>query len=1453
MDDEGFEFVVSSSSCHSFSDDSVGSDDVISLEDDDGDGEGLNRIEKKEDRANVDGRASLPSPIGMVRYEQLGAPVLIHRNICAYGSSVHACGLCIPGDVVNSGGVVGAGKDAQAALCEAGQGVGRRIGLRKEKFRGVESSCGVENEDTIKSAESPSKFMAPSAKGEIPTVALRPQDETPTRLLPFLTDGVFGDAVLGRSEVRKTTQVSQDKVSCSSNLTNFIPAVTQQSQDDCAGDVSRVQTVSKEAVLSTNSSKAEKLDKSDELYAVTQTQEEIHVDADGAALTDSSGDIRAIVQTQEETRSDLATPSRMDTDVVSNAQLEISDDSVHAVTQTQEGFLSDYPVSSSKDSYRTSFARPEGPINDVQSITQTQEEIPDLLALTGNGRPSLQKESSLRPPSPAGSDCRDLRSDDSNDEDSEETTDSTDNSSEDQSEVFSRPYSMIFGNRSGNCKQKLTPKRRKNRRLLDVAQGAVPWQGRGSGAVPWHTSPAALSSTSATTVLSSDPRVPPQLRRELRGASHRAWHWAVQEEMAKEQAKNPKKSKITPFGKFCTWDDVPKRGNALAVAKLRKGTSQENVLVTVFPGGGMDTLRASVLRLPAELGGGTVPEENGSKDSRDSMRNAEEQNIKEMNKTSGENSDAHDCVGNNELKMKLANTEKDKTIFVGESTKNNSKGNKQTRGQEKSTKSSNKNYKVENIERDSEKLEEEVMPECNVEGDSSVKHKLSHDIADAAIYLTSVSPDSISCPTIFVPDVIQQIILLSYDHVLPTEILPAPTSCILVVRCHARTHLVRLSLSGGKRLLFIPLAVVVLSPIVSTKLTRRSLFPRPHLHVAALPPEYYDNLAVPVRTFCLLTAGDGKALSYDGTSRSGNEEEETYVFRVQIHGLPPWGAPGGEWESSIPVVSVHRHALTPGVRMLTSIEYARHPMVLHGVGCFQSQADQIGHGRSYSFLQIDLRTGSVEVLWCPSASEFKTFGSVTVRSMLPHPTDDRIAYVTVMPSKSCHRTYFSKCVRLDLRRPVRATCVWSLAGTGENFDTWNDDEPGADLLCAADVGTRDKPCDGGGHLQPEAFVAVPLEIGAPPTFQLYQCPEAMGGGAVAGPFHTQPLEIPGPSCWPNFAAQAPLSMARTYSFSMPDLNARLFCAGLVTVRVPWRGGGLHSHRKVKKNDPPTHALLVLTMTSLGDLHGHVLIENDFSETPSSVAFEGLPVGQTAVPFLRNNLNKSEKKYDVNYLQKRKLGRGIELMLSNRYPVSSCALDYFVEEKDELSKFDTLNLQEIKKNLLQSVENNYCKDGKSNENEDNKTQTKPWQSQNEWEQSAEAVRLGAKRKTKVNYTNLDETQNVLVHQFHDLEGDRMIKIGPPDSPNFMDRRPLEIPAKHLALIVDPRTSSFEKNNFSNDGNKIDSFPSGEELQKEDDYKMDYDDKDISVLEHLWDNDNFEEDEADPEIDWETDFD
>ncbi|KAL7542109.1 hypothetical protein ACHAXR_011533, partial [Thalassiosira sp. AJA248-18] len=294
-----------------------------------------------------------------------------------------------------------------------------------------------------------------------------------------------------------------------------------------------------------------------------------------------------------------------------------------------------------------------------------------------------------------------------------------------------------------------------------------------------------------------------------------------------------------------------------------------------------------------------------------------------------------------------------------------------------------------------------------------------------------------------------------------------------------------------------------------------------------------------------------------------------------------------------------------------------------------------GHG--HSLYRIDLRNDSISLVWSPSHAEYLTEGLHSINGIMADAVRPHVVWVS--SSSAC------KVWALDVRhKSAQVVVSWSLPSLCDDF--------GPQMAVTGIYG--------GGFLMSQplqsSWPSNNRVISSPTMFSLKKDPNSHAVNVHQFPsamprFYTQPLESAG------FGEVSKLkydvnSIARSAIFPLPDVSSNIFNTGLATLQCPSRTA-LNEKQldRLGYHTPPVNVTYVITMTSLGDMYCHSLLETDALEETQARQFSGLPVGTMAVPVP----GKGEKKAKPD-------PSSLSISLSNEFPFSSNAITPYAVQK-----------------------------------------------------------------------------------------------------------------------------------------------------------------------------------------------
>ncbi len=338
-------------------------------------------------------------------------------------------------------------------------------------------------------------------------------------------------------------------------------------------------------------------------------------------------------------------------------------------------------------------------------------------------------------------------------------------------------------------------------------------------------------------------------------------------------------------------------------------------------------------------------------------------------------------------------------------------------------------------------------------------------------------------------------------------------------------------------------------------------------------------------------------------------------------------------------------------------------------GCVPSRHSAVT-GYGHSLFRINLRDDSAALVWSPSHEEYMTEGLHSIDGIKSDSSENHILWVS--SSSAC------KVWALDVRyKAAKVVVTWSLPSLcddlGANFNV-------SGLFGSGTMFNQTVPI----NIQRDR--QKPLSM-----FSLKKTPGSSVLGLHYFPssfprFQTQPLESAGFQDLP--ASHCSMSsIARSGSFALPDVSERLFYVGVASMRCP-------SGTALRKRDllqlgydvPPAYITYVLTMTSMGDIFCHSLLECNAAEERRARAYDGLPVGFSSLPLTKQALR------GQNHCNNSK---ELKISLKNEFPCPSDALvpfDAHGSAGPSFRAFSGSNI--IAEKTIDSTRNKLCSAGRN---------------------------------------------------------------------------------------------------------------------------------------------------------------
>ena len=144
------------------------------------------------------------------------------------------------------------------------------------------------------------------------------------------------------------------------------------------------------------------------------------------------------------------------------------------------------------------------------------------------------------------------------------------------------------------------------------------------------------------------------------------------------------------------------------------------------------------------------------------------------------------------------------------------------------------------------------------------------------------------------------------------------------------------------------------------------------------------------------------------------------------------------------------------------------------------------------------------------------------------------------------------------------------------------------------------------------------------------------------------------------------SIARSAVFPLPDVAGSVFNIGLATMQCSSKTClNEKQHRQLDYWKPPANVTYVITMTSLGDIYCHSLLETNAEEKSRALQYHGLPVGTKAIPH-PSKLNITNA-----------ISGHLRITLNNRFPIPSSAITpHVILNPNDCCPFKSYDIRDI---------------------------------------------------------------------------------------------------------------------------------------------------------------------------------
>lgn len=266
-------------------------------------------------------------------------------------------------------------------------------------------------------------------------------------------------------------------------------------------------------------------------------------------------------------------------------------------------------------------------------------------------------------------------------------------------------------------------------------------------------------------------------------------------------------------------------------------------------------------------------------------------------------------------------------------------------------------------------------------------------------------------------------------------------------------------------------------------------------------------------------------------------------------------------------------------------------------------------GYGHSLFKINLRNDSALHVWSPSKAEYMPEGVHSINGIM---NDLRYKHFLWVSSSSACKVW-----ALDIRHnAANAVMCFNLAQLSDDFgpELGVAGFYGAGMIMSQPLSSnkcRKGDCSDASEQQWPMHDTPPIMFGLkkdPNTYSLhtYQLPTTMPR------FQTMPLEassfVEAPS-----AKHSTSCIARSNIYPLPICSDKTFRVGLATLRCSSNSALRRVDWKDKMGyDEAPEIIYALTMTSVGDIHCHALLECDSEKEVQAQSVDGMPVGAAAI-------------------------------------------------------------------------------------------------------------------------------------------------------------------------------------------------------------------------------------------------
>ena len=335
-------------------------------------------------------------------------------------------------------------------------------------------------------------------------------------------------------------------------------------------------------------------------------------------------------------------------------------------------------------------------------------------------------------------------------------------------------------------------------------------------------------------------------------------------------------------------------------------------------------------------------------------------------------------------------------------------------------------------------------------------------------------------------------------------------------------------------------------------------------------------------------------------------------------------------------------------------------------GHFQTRIGTVT-GYGHSLFRIDMRSNSSSRVWSPSHAEYLTEGLHSIDGIKADATKNHVLWVS--SSSAC------KVWALDVRyKSAKVVVSWSLPSLCDDI--------------GANMTVTGQPFGGGVLMSQLVNDSSKHEADdhTPVMFSLKKDPNSYAVGLHQFPsamprFHTRSLESSG---FQEVDSNG-MSFARSAILPLPDVSELIFNTGIATLQCSSKkcldDTQLH---QLGYQTSPTNMTFVITMTSLGDMYCHTLLETDATKRTPAKLSKGLPIGIKSIPVPAGKQFKSSPLPIPNCLN---------ITLSNEFSRPSTSITPSVAfKKNDFCSFEAFQMEDV--NRYQDPQRNTLLDSTS---------------------------------------------------------------------------------------------------------------------------------------------------------------